>query len=305
MEKLMSKEDTETWSVIEQDVTAVNYMVPRSNAIKQILKTAGVVNPAKHMIGRVAVYILTAEDVLTLETKGYLIENKGTTDTEGVYWADLYKASRRVRTPLAAGEVSHVAKEAFLALCKKHDGRNTKEEDLQAVRRLIEEHRTAMIGLIRTLAKLELRRSHSGTLEYMADFDAILKLNKITDVKVIDNTLHVYTTILNCVDDRTGKMHELGNYFITICLSTGNIRFKNLSRTVQSFDSQAMQAPHVFADGHPCWGNIEETVTDLVGKLQLSALITLLLEFLQSANTKDPAGKGINLWPLVSIKEAT
>ncbi len=60
------------------------------------------------------------------------------------------------------------------------------------------------------------------------------------------------------------------------------------------------QDPHPHVDGlskKACLGNIESTVAELCSQMQLYALAMILIDFLESANVSDAAGKCVVSWP--------
>jgi hypothetical protein len=74
----------------------------------------------------------------------------------------------------------------------------------------------------------------------------------------------------------------------------------NTKRKVEAFAGQKMNAPHVFADGHLCYGNITFGMIEAYKSRNLFDMIMQLIIFLQSANLDDAAGKYLTSWPEVS-----
>lgn len=136
--------------------------------------------------------------------------------------------------------------------------------------------------------------------------------NKV-DISYISGTfLIVLTHSLAAEDDRTGKMHDIGRFMISVPMTELSnsdrrtmfgIRFTNMTRKVDAYENK-MNAPHVYAAGHACLGSIQTALPQLAGQSEFATLITLCIEFLSSANTEDPAGRHINDWPLVESVEA-
>jgi hypothetical protein len=132
-----------------------------------------------------------------------------------------------------------------------------------------------------------------------AEYDNLLNIPKVRDVRVEGSNIVVLTEVLNCKDDRTGRMHEIGAFQILIPFAGDSPRWKNLTRTVSGYQG-GQHAPHVWSDGRACLGNTADLFPDLIGKGQYAIAAQLAIEFVQTANTSDPAGKHVNQWPYAS-----
>lgn len=96
-----------------------------------------------------------------------------------------------------------------------------------------------------------------------------------------------------------GTLREIGKFRIEIYTNgnRGGIRWFNLTRKVDALNGAQMH-PHIWKDGSACLGNIEEMVPRLIGSNEYAYLIQVAIEFVESVNTADPAGRFINNWPL-------
>lgn len=121
------------------------------------------------------------------------------------------------------------------------------------------------------------------------DLDLILSCELIEDVFIENDLFKVYTKDLIITDDR-GRRYKGGNFEITIEMKKSCVTFKG-SLKKQGFWSNKDPHPHIAMSGEACLGNINSTVAELCSQNELYALVTILLDFLQSANTSDPAGK--------------
>lgn len=137
------------------------------------------------------------------------------------------------------------------------------------------------------------------------ELDLLDNLNKITKIDILQNKISVFTSVLLCKDERTKKIHEIGEFRIDIDptgqTGSGGIRFHNLTRKVNGSSSN-MNAPHVYNDGHACLGNAEPTIVELIRRKQFVELVQYLIAFIETANISDSAGAYINKWPEVSEK---
>lgn len=164
-------------------------------------------------------------------------------------------------------------------------------------------------SLIQEICRLQENKSRLSYLEsdgkselekYGLEFDKLISLPKVIDVNVTDKSIQVLTDILYCADPRTGKVHEIGEFRIEI-YPAGKIRWFNLTRRIDGNKSD-MHAPHVFPDGKACLGNAEEVLPELIANYEFSVVAMLAIQFIESVNVDDDAGKHINKWPEAAKK---
>ena len=137
---------------------------------------------------------------------------------------------------------------------------------------------------------------------YGAEFDAFCRFPNVERVLFQGEAFIIYTKLLFFTDPRTKKVHELGKMKIRIDQSDGEVRFTNMTRVVTGMNPK-MHHPHVFGDGHACWGNVESAVTQLISTFEYAALAQVLFSFLESVNVDDPAGTECANWPLAKTAE--
>jgi hypothetical protein len=111
-------------------------------------------------------------------------------------------------------------------------------------------------------------------------------------------TIEFTTRPLLAMDDRSGAYHLIGRLNVKVNMGTGAVTVMNLDRQVNAFSGQ-MHAPHVWNNGDPCLGNFSDTVAGFLASGDWYAAIELTIAFLESANTDDPAGSRVHLWPFV------
>lgn len=135
-----------------------------------------------------------------------------------------------------------------------------------------------------------------------AEFDAILAIKKVLDVEVTKSRIIVKTDTLYCVDPRSGKKHEIGQFEISIRTSYDNdeqvVRWINKTRTVATPAQSTMHAPHVSANGAACMGNTKGTFPMLVEKREFASVVELAIAFVESVNVSDTWGQHITCWPV-------
>lgn len=136
--------------------------------------------------------------------------------------------------------------------------------------------------------------------KFQTQYNQLMKLDNVKKIRFPEQgKLLVYTEVLDCVDPRTNKLHEIGAFKITIDMNNRDVRWKNMTRLVKNaYNSEGMQAPHIFKDGHACYGNIEETFAECLAKQDFYSIVILSIKFIQSVNTNDSAGEHIDKWPL-------
>lgn len=132
--------------------------------------------------------------------------------------------------------------------------------------------------------------------EFGIEYENLMKVKYVKDVKVEGNAIVIYTDILNCRDERTGILHEIGAFKIMLPFTGSMPNWKNLTRTVNGMKA-GQHAPHVWPDGNACLGNTADIFPKLFAQRQWSIAAQLAIEFVQAANTSDAAGKYISSWP--------
>lgn len=152
-------------------------------------------------------------------------------------------------------------------------------------------------GSERKLEQLEAARG--GELDkYGVEFDKLLVVPKVRDVQVADGVVKVFTDTLYCTDPRDKVVREIGKFRIEIFRDGGNrcVRWYNLDRKVDGYES-GMNAPHVFNDGHACLGNTQEIFPELIANYEFAAAAMVAIQFVESVNVDDSAGKHVKKWP--------
>ena len=148
-------------------------------------------------------------------------------------------------------------------------------------------------GLQRKLQQMENCRP-SAVEAYGKEFDKLLEVPKIREVRVRDGVIQVFTDTLYCVDTRSKKKHEIGHFRIEFN-ANGSVRWYNLARRVRD-----MQAPHVFNSGEACLGNMSEVIPELAANYEFAALAMVCIQFVESVNVDDQAGTHIDKWPVAA-----
>ena len=111
------------------------------------------------------------------------------------------------------------------------------------------------------------------------------------------------TNYINIVDPRNLENVFQGNRFeISVALENGRIRFKGLDRDKCHKSYWTDNDPHPHVDGRrgeACLGNVSSTFAELISSNEIYALFTVLVNFLQTFNIEDVAGKNIKNWKML------
>jgi len=130
------------------------------------------------------------------------------------------------------------------------------------------------------------------------EFDNIVNLDKVEDLKIEGEKLFVYTKTMYTYDEKGAKYHT-GKFRIEINPFNTSIKFFG-DTPRRSYWTDHDPHPHVNGDtGNACLGNVESTIAELCSQKQLYALVTICLDFIESVNTNDAAGINIVNWDRV------
>lgn len=130
------------------------------------------------------------------------------------------------------------------------------------------------------------------------DLDLIVAHEKVTDV-IIDNESIIIKTIPLRIYADNNNIYQAGEFNIRINMFSSLVTFTS-NKGYRSYWTDNDPHPHINGnDGVACLGNIESTVAELCSQMQLYPLFLMLIDYLESANTEDAAGKYVVNWPLV------
>jgi hypothetical protein len=134
--------------------------------------------------------------------------------------------------------------------------------------------------------------------KFADEYQKLLDNPKIRGIMLEDNILTIHTGMIYCVDPRDRIEREIGEMKIDVDLEDSDVTIFNTTRKVNTPAQTAANAPHVNSSGTPCFGNISETVTELIAKYEIVMLIEVLFSFLESVNIHDTNGGAlVHYWP--------
>ena len=203
---------------------------------------------------------------------------------------------------------------SYVALCVKRieiEGREA-EDKIARLSGQIKDYQTSLVSSIREIEHFRQRKNELEKIgstdksKFTKEFHRLLDIAHVKKVFVRSNRLAVKTDMIKCTDPRPDddgntKEHLIGEFVITIIPDSGEVRFYNQSWTVVGYEEH-MNAPHVFHDGRPCMGSIERTLPNLVARYDFTSAFTVAINFLESVNVGDAAGKYIRNWPTKDSK---
>lgn len=140
----------------------------------------------------------------------------------------------------------------------------------------------------------------TGLDEFIKGLDTIAehpKVNKldVENEKVIIgiSDVHMFARV-----ERQEKRFYLGDMEVHINVANTEVKFYNASgNTRRSYWTEADPHPHVNGgNGNACLGNVGTTIAELCSSMEIYALFLVCLDFLENANTEDPAGRNVVNW---------
>lgn len=161
-------------------------------------------------------------------------------------------------------------------------------------------------GLQLSSLRLQLTAVNKSKDEYIekikTEFDKIKSNKNIESFDIDDtgylivNTHKIYCNVL-CEDNVTRKYY-FGKYQIRVEIAKGEVKFYNQEKNMLRHSAWGNKChhPHVSEIGNPCLGNTTTMIVDCCVKLEWAILVDVLINYLQSVNITDSAGKCYVEW---------
>lgn len=131
------------------------------------------------------------------------------------------------------------------------------------------------------------------------DLDMLVQHPLITDVIVLENGKIKFFTDTMYVHDEDDNRYYLGKMNVTLDPRQSDIRFGG-DNPRRGYWTAEDPHPHVNgSSGVACLGNISSTIAELSAQNQIYALAMVAIDFLENANTDDPAGRKVVNWDKV------
>jgi hypothetical protein len=186
-------------------------------------------------------------------------------------------------------------------------GRRALDGQISDAQSRIETHRANLLGAVRDLEDLMRQRASLVDVDVdeadrlQAEFQRLIDTGTVADFEAGGSWFSFITKQIVAEDSRTGAYHLIGRLQVRVETATGSLRFQNLDRRVDGYDS-GMHAPHVMRGGEACLGSFLEVTSAPDGpaaKRDWISLMLMIIAFLESVNTSDPAGRHVHKWPFV------
>lgn len=242
---------------------------------------------------------------------GELVGNNLYLHQEYIHYGTKIEAAMVARLLLEVRKELHAAKTAtaetlsrklaehFVGECRRQITSCT-ARGLNASPQDVTRARTELRDGIKTtrLAELNLFRLQAAPSEEIGrEYDELLKLANVVDVRVSNDTIVVVTKTLYCVHPKTRQKHEIGAFEIHISTRAATIKWYNQTRKVLG-GRGSMNAPHVDENGNACFGNTKELFPMLINKREFASAVELAIAFVESVNLDDTWGKYLGQWPV-------
>ncbi len=173
---------------------------------------------------------------------------------------------------------------------------NHYEEEINHIRRNLKQRYDTLLNK-RRFVEMEQRNNSDLINSLITDLDLIVNSDKVIDLHIIDNMFHIFTDDIYITSDK-GKRYYGGKYEIIISLDSSDVRFKS-DNPRHGYWGEHDPHPHVNGnngEGIPCLGSVADAIAELSSQMQLYALVLTCIDFLESANTRDDAGRRITHW---------
>lgn len=218
----------------------------------------------------------------------------------------LSTAEKVEREAKRAEEAAKRNREAYILECHKRFEKTlngTKDAIKQGHDRIAQLQQELVRAIRETQGKeLKLEQLQSAQCDqierYGVEYDRLLTVKKVKSVRISDGEVKVFTDTLFCTDPRSDLCHEIGAFEIRIPTNgSGGVRWFNLTRRVDGYKDQ-QSAPHIWSDGSACLGNTQEIFPELIASYEFATVAMVAIQFVESVNTDDSAGKHIDRWPV-------
>lgn len=124
----------------------------------------------------------------------------------------------------------------------------------------------------------------------------IINHNKVEKIEIQNDVLHIFTKKLYMYEPIREKRYYLGCMDIAIRLNESkNIKIYNIDNKRNALWENSNH-PHVDNYGYACFGNIDCQLVEYQNENNYYPLFITILNFLQTANIDDEAGKWITKW---------
>ena len=208
-----------------------------------------------------------------------------------------------LKTSWYKGEVDTIKEQIDKLFQRDHKKEMKREKDrLLSFQEKMETYRRELANAIRnyTMTNQKIMLLEKGgnhiTDKIVEQLDLLKTVPKILDIKFENNMFYIYTDDLYIQHDKTDQRYHAGKYKIELNLQDNDVRFYNLTTTRRSHWGNGCHHPHVSNTGAACLGNVASTIAELSAEHEIYSLSIIAINFLESVNTDDVAGRNIFRW---------
>jgi hypothetical protein len=128
------------------------------------------------------------------------------------------------------------------------------------------------------------------------------RIAAVTFSKSMDEFLmYVGTTLVTIRNPHTKKLHEIGEFVITIDRKSNSVYFENITRTVGSKDEPGKRFPHphIFDYGEMCMSMGNDVMHEHLGKGEVYSSVRYMLAGLWRVDSGQIGSANIKNWPII------
>ena len=188
---------------------------------------------------------------------------------------------------------------------RKNNLKNNKAE-LENNRRRVRELNLSIITDERILNRnndsiSEIEDTLNKELALIISNKKVADVNINSDGYIVVQTKEIFANVL--AKDNITRRYRFGEFDISIDVSNGSIRFINRNNVDKrhSVWGDKCNHPHVNEGGEGCLGNASTLIMDCVDRYQWGVLADILINYLESVNVDDSAGKCYYNWDNVDV----
>jgi len=151
---------------------------------------------------------------------------------------------------------------------------------------------------LRNKVEMEERNLSDVDTKIIKELDLIVTHDKISDLHIIGEKFIAYVPKVYA-HSTTGERYYIGNMRIELNPENAEVNFFG-DNGRNGYWSESDPHPHVDGRrGTPCLGSIGSTIAELASHNEIYALVLTCIDFLENANTSDPAGNKVIMWDQV------
>lgn len=236
--------------------------------------------------------------LMSILIEGILIKLEGSKEAIDAKIAECERIENAKRTKAFINRMSE----------RERENKEIRRRDLEEKKRKMAEARQTVRNLVtqiivdekmlssNTDAFAELEITLNKELEIMANNKMIKKVEIDEQGLIIAHTEMIYSNVLG--KDNKVRRYRFGEYQLKIDVSNGEVKFINANNKDKRHScwGDKCHHPHVNEQGNACLGSASTLIMDCVDRYQWGVLADVLINYLQSVNIDDSAGKYYIRW---------